>query len=294
MLSPTPSSRRILVALLAVLTTAVAAVLTACGRPPEPAPDLAPDASSYVAVGDSFVSGPGIQPQDPAGGICLRSSVNWPALVASTLALDLADVSCAGATTGHLTREVPVAGGVVPAQLDAVTASTDLVTLGIGANDGNLFGELVGACMTATKPSPAACADFVRRTLPSMLETVVDRVVDVVGEARERAPHAAVVLVGYLRIAPGSGGCASLPFVGDDAISFAAAERELDRALASAARAAAVRYVSGWQVGADHDVCSAVPWVNGMTLVAGQGDALHPRADGMRAVADAVVAAVRP
>src|ERR1700733_14323201 len=63
----------------------------------------------YVALGDSFTSGPDVptqldavtSPRAPAS--CMRSSRNYPSLVARTLGLVLRDVSCSGATTKDLT-----------------------------------------------------------------------------------------------------------------------------------------------------------------------------------------------
>ena len=61
-------------------------------------------------------------------------------LVASALGLSLTDVSCSGAKTENLTNEqLP---GVTPPQFNALTPSTRVVTLGMGGNDGNLFGTL--------------------------------------------------------------------------------------------------------------------------------------------------------
>ena len=59
---------------------------------------------SYVALGDSYTSGPLIPDQtgNPAG--CLRSTHDYPALVAAALgAASFSNVSCAGATTADMT-----------------------------------------------------------------------------------------------------------------------------------------------------------------------------------------------
>ena len=63
---------------------------------------------TYVALGDSFTSGPAIPTQlgtttDPsAPAACLRSSENYPSLTARALGLQLVDRSCGGATTGDM------------------------------------------------------------------------------------------------------------------------------------------------------------------------------------------------
>src|SRR5882672_4307904 len=59
----------------------------------------------YVALGDSYTSGPGIPRQTVESGGCRRSDHNYPHLVAVALALGagrFTDASCAGATTAHM------------------------------------------------------------------------------------------------------------------------------------------------------------------------------------------------
>ena len=60
--------------------------------------DAAPaEAVTYVAMGDSYTSAPGVGETVDAG--CFRSSSNYPSLVAADLGLALTDVSCGGATS---------------------------------------------------------------------------------------------------------------------------------------------------------------------------------------------------
>ena len=97
------------------------------GMPPIPA------GSRYVATGSSFAAGPGISPRAAASPRRAgRSSGNYAHLVARALGLDLHDVTYSGATTGDILR--PSAAGQ-PAQLDAVTPDTRLVTITAGGND---------------------------------------------------------------------------------------------------------------------------------------------------------------
>src|SRR4029078_8567836 len=67
----------------------------------------------YVAIGDSFTSGGRIGALQPDGADCLRSSRNYPSLVAKDLGYALRDVSCFGASTKDV-LEGDTAG--VPAQ----------------------------------------------------------------------------------------------------------------------------------------------------------------------------------
>src|SRR5487761_853701 len=92
-----------------------------------------PGGGRYVAMGSSFAAGPGTGERAPgsprrAG----RSTRSYAHLAAAALGLDLHDVTFSGATTADLLG--PSAAGQ-PAQLDAVTGDTRLVTITAGGND---------------------------------------------------------------------------------------------------------------------------------------------------------------
>jgi lysophospholipase L1-like esterase len=288
---------------LVAVAAAVAIVLTGCGgtddrdAAPTPSPSRtsassAPptepatgDGPRYVALGDSFVSGPGILPEDPASGRCYRSDRGYPALLAAATGAELRNVSCAGATTTDVLED-----GALPAQLAAVDADTQLVTLGIGGNDGGLFTGLVTAC---AQQDAGRCGDFVSRAVTSTLARTEQAVARTIREVSRRAPDAQVLLVGYLPVLPASAGCASVPISGADVPDAVAGEEALDDTLAAAARAADVTFVSMREAGRGHDACAGDDaWTNGIAVEAGDGSIFHPRARGMQAVADAVAAAM--
>ncbi|MDH3039159.1 GDSL-type esterase/lipase family protein [Streptomyces sp. TRM75561] len=100
---------------------AAAAPATAAPRPATPL--------NYVALGDSYVSAPGVP--DEIDAACARSSGNYPHLLAGKIKAQLTDVSCAGATTADLAAPQ----GTAPAQFTALNRKTDLVTVTIGGND---------------------------------------------------------------------------------------------------------------------------------------------------------------
>ena len=84
-------------------------------------------------MGSSFASGPGIGQRAPgsprrAG----RSAENYASLLASKLGLRLTDVSYSGAITADVLSRRPDGW---PAQLDAITEDTGLVTMTCGGND---------------------------------------------------------------------------------------------------------------------------------------------------------------
>jgi lysophospholipase L1-like esterase len=254
------------------------------------------DVDSYVALGDSFVSGPGIKPKQRDSGVCLRSKRNWPAIVSNELGLsDVRDVSCAGAGTHHMFNDVGTGEDRTPAQLDFLERSTELVTVGIGANDEGLLPGLVVACSRRTMPAPDACSTFVESTLPRVLEeTVRPNLSRVLDEVRRRSPDARVMLVGYLRMAPEGDGCSDLPVKSPQLADFVDGEQAIDAELARAASKAGVQYLSAYELSEGRDACAGRrAWVNGSNPRKGDGEVLHPRASGMRAVAAAAIEALR-
>lgn len=278
-------------------TTVVAAVLllsgcTSSGEQSSPTP--AP-VERYVALGDSFSAGPLIPTSDLAGG-CLRSDHNYPSLVAKDLAVkSLVDVTCSGATTRDLTHAQPTFGGArIPPQLRAVTAGTDLVTIGIGGNDLGLFGTLVQTCtsLRASDPDGSPCARRLAERGPDLAaatRVISARVTRSLRAIRTKAPRATVVLVGYLRLVPDRGSCARLPLATGDYAEGRRISRVLDRALAQAARRADVRFVDMYDASRGHDICSDDPWVNGSTTDRDKALSYHPFESGMRADADEVL-----
>lgn len=153
----------------------------------------------YVALGDSYTAGPLIPWVRNARPACLRSTRNYPAVLAQLLDVGtLIDASCSGADTGDVRAPRRSFGPPVPPQLDAVTADTDLVTVGIGGNDSDLFTTLVGG----VRPTDVR----------AVLDRTGRRVAGVVRAVHARAPQAVIAVVGYPRIVPARGGCATLPF----------------------------------------------------------------------------------
>jgi len=273
-------------AVLVLVATTVDRSGDSDGDAPEPAPSAAAGAAlppgpvdTYVALGDSYTAGPLVRwvRRDPP--TCLRSTRNYPAVLAQWLDVDdLVDASCSGADTGDLQAPQSGFGQRVPAQLSGVTADTDLVTLGIGGNDADLFSALVAG----SRPP---------RVL-STLERVSSRVARIVAAIQVRAPAATIVVVGYPRIVPPRGTCAALPFDAADNRYLDRVERALNAGLRRATRDRAV-YVDTYGPSRGHHVCAAEAWVNGSSTRALRALAYHPFASGMQATARAVHEALR-
>lgn len=249
----------------------------------------------YVALGDSFTAGPLVPTTDVADG-CFRSDGNYPSLVAERLDVRrLVDVSCSGAQTRDLTHPQPTVGSSrVPPQLHAVTPRTDLVTLGIGGNDFDLFSILVQACTLAGRsqqqgdPETASCSqqfDEQGFDLMTITEQISRRVETALRRIQRRAPDARVLLVGYPRLVPPQGRCDELPFADGDYRQGREVGRALNDALAGAADRAGVDFVDVYPASKGHDICSDEPWVNGRRHTKGQGAAYHPTPAEQEAVA---------
>lgn len=271
---------------------------------PKAEPRVAPsEITRYVAMGDSFVSGPDISPKERDSGICLRSERNYPRLLTKELDIpNLVDVSCAGAATVHLLSDIPVAGkpgDTIPAQTDALTDKTTLVTVGIGYNDSAIFPKLLASCLPSEAQASAGtqglnCQEFADRVVPDLLKEVRADIEDALEETRREAPKATVVLVGYLPLLPEPDACPASVFKPNDQRNTYDVEEAVDAALRDAAASAGTEFVSMREAGRGHGMCAGdEAWVNGTEVADGDGVVVHPRAVGMQAVADAVAAKLR-
>jgi lysophospholipase L1-like esterase len=277
-----------------------ALLLAGCSgvSPPQPGPFGTEDdagsleVTTYVALGDSFTSAPLVPATDLADG-CLRSDGNYPALLAERLQVErFVDVSCSGADTDDVTGPQSTAGGRgrVPPQLRAVRADTDLVTVGIGANDEGFFAGLVTRC--AARGSGTECTDAFLQGARAVLTRTRERVSDVLARVQDRAPRANVLLVGYPRLVAPRRPCALLPLPLDRLDEVALIERRLNRVLRAAAADTGATFVDMHSVSRGHEVCSADPWINGRRTDDQAALAFHPFATGQAAVAEQVMDAL--
>ncbi|KRA38722.1 MULTISPECIES: SGNH/GDSL hydrolase family protein [unclassified Nocardioides] len=272
--------------------------LAGCGddEPADTAPPTIEAGDRYVAIGDSYTSGPRIGETSGKPG-CEQTTGNYPHLLAAALDLDLVDVSCGGATTESLTEsQTPPNGKPVAPQLDALTTDTDLVTLSIGGNDGKVFGNLVTTCvgLASRDPEGSPCATLAGSAdaeLASAIAGLADKVADAAKAVRERAPEARVVVIGYPQVFPATGTCDELPLATGD-YPFA---RDLMQRIVAAQEAGAeqarVEYVDVWAATDGRDICADEPWVAGITPV-GRALSYHPYAAEQQAVADLLQARV--
>ena len=257
----------------------------------------------YVALGDSYTSGPGIPNQLPDGIGCGRSDHNYPHLVAAALAVSqFTDVSCGSATTDHMTAAQPLPNGLTNGpQLDALSPDVDLVTFGIGGNDIG-FGEIIANCVARSVllPVTAPCRQHYARhgdELGTRIEATAPKVAAVLAGIRERAPAARILVVGYPVILPAAGpGCwPVMPIAVGDVAWLRAVEAQLNAMLAEQAGAAGATFVDTYTSSIGHDVCRlpGAKWVEGLVPTA-PASPVHPNALGMANSADQVLKVSRP
>lgn len=249
---------------------------------------------AYVAMGDSYSSGAKIPPltttPDPR---CSRSERNYAqVIVARTATTGVTDVTCSGARTSHL-RTAQHPG--VPPQLDALSARTRLVTMTIGANDENVFGEAITACVALSrkKPSGNPCQQryggtFARRIATHTYPNLVRALTDV----RGHAPKAQVAVVGYPRLLPvrASPACTRATRIAQGDLPYLnAVLADLNNAVRRASRAAKVTYVDMARVSVGRDMCQAPDrrWIEPFVPV--NAASYHPNARGEAAIADRII-----
>jgi lysophospholipase L1-like esterase len=241
-------------------------------------------------MGDSYTAGGPIGTLQEEGFSCQRSSRNYPTLVATDLDVPLTDVSCGGATSSGLQES---ARGE-PAQIDALTPRTRVVTIGVGGNDLGFYGSLVLTCPDISKPgqSGTPCRDRLGSQLAAAIPAIGDKVGAALAAVARKAPKAEILLVGYPRLMPSSGTCAQAPYAAGDVTWMASLESDLATTLAATARTHGVGFVPMYGRSKGRDLCSGdAAWVNGMNPPNGDGFFLHPNAAGERAIADEVVRA---
>ncbi|WP_327721814.1 SGNH/GDSL hydrolase family protein [Streptomyces sp. NBC_00490] len=301
--------------LAGIMSCGVLVTAVLIGRPDSThanANEKRPHAGPYVALGDSYTSGPKIPRQSGTPAGCERSDHNYPAVVAHQLgvtATDFRDVSCSGATITDLTAPQKTSNGTNPAQLSALSTRTRLVTLGIGGNDIG-FGSTVTKCVTMGAMYGAIGSDRVFSDDAPCKKQYVDGGADEVAqkiqasgrqlsatlaEIERRAPKARVYVVGYPAILPADGkGCGrELPLAPGDATYLHDKGQQLNTMLSRQAEAAGATYVDTYSPSVGHDACSAekTRWIEPLRP-SRPAAAVHPNAQGEQGMADAVLRAI--
>jgi hypothetical protein len=250
---------------------------------------------SYVSLGDSYVSGPLIVP--PAFGApldCLQSARNYPHLTAATLGLALKDVSCSGADTSDFTT---AQYSDQPPQFNALSSSTQVISVGIGGNDNNLFLGTLETCGAEDLVFPfgTPCKATYGKKLSEEITADGPVVGAALHQARVLSPSAKVFVVGYPDILPQSGNCyPRVPLTTGDVAYLNGMEKELNAMLSTEAAANGATYVDTYTPSIGHDACKAegTRWIEPV-LPESDAISVHPNELGMAADAIDLEAAMR-
>jgi hypothetical protein len=276
------------------------------------APSPAPSRGPYVALGDSYTAGPKIPDQmgKPAG--CDRSSRNYPALVAKELgirAADFRDVSCSGAAITHLTTPQSTDNGTNPPQLSALSATTKLVTLGVGGTDIG-FSSMITTCVTAgvlfemaddigniSDKAPCEQRYFSDGEVAQKISATGDRLALTLDEIKRRAPQARVYVVGYPAILPAGPGAdcdGDIPLAPGDVTFLHQKEQQLNAMLRERANAAGATYIDTFTPSLGHDACSpaATRWIEPLKP-SSPAAVVHPNERGERGMATALLSVLK-
>ena len=252
-------------ALAGLVTVGALGALGACGSAtvlPSTAAVAPAPAGQYVALGDSYVAGPGIPALSGVPLGCARSSNDYPALVAATAHFAFVrDVSCSGATTADMTHPQSTPTGPNPPQLGALGEQTTLVTLTIGANDIG-FADIVAACLsrstdpTAGAPCRAHYSVAGGDVLAERIAASAAKVAATVEQIKARAPAAVVLIVGYPTVLGAAGGCPEAPLSAGDTTYLSHTLDALNSMLHAEADRSGAQFVDTATSSAGHSTCT--------------------------------------
>lgn len=222
---------------------------------------------SYVALGDSYASGLGTRSYLDDGTECRRSAASYPALVAASAGWTLDLRACSGAT-------VP---DVRAAQLDALDAATQEVTLSVGGNDAGFADVLTECALPAWASDCDAAIDGAEAVIDGPLPASL---ASLYGEVASRAPSADVVVVGYPRVFMGEDCNALTWFSPQEQARLNATADRLNALLAERASAAGFGFANPTSAFTGHAVCDDPEWLNGLSSPI--DESYHPNVAGHR------------
>jgi lysophospholipase L1-like esterase len=250
---------------------------------------------SYVALGDSYSAGP-LDGHVTGNVLCLQSSASYPYDAAAYLGASLHDVSCSGADSANVTSTSQYPG--VAPQVDALSSSTQLVTLTDGGNDNNLFVSALLDCgaidifdvFNIGSPCKAVYGNSFVNEVSSDASTIERTFATVKADA----PNAQVYVLGYPDILPSSGGCyPTVPLTNADTSYLNTLEEDLNTAVQAGAAAAGVHFVSTYSQFEGHGACAngTNQWINAIIPSSG-GISVHPNAVGEQEMANILESAL--
>ncbi|AFR06192.1 SGNH/GDSL hydrolase family protein [Nocardiopsis alba] len=260
---------------------------------------------NYVALGDSYSSGDGAGDYDPLTaepGECWRSENAYPRLIEEEFPFEgsLAFYACSSHRGSQMLEQL----GTPESQLERVTEHTSLVTLGIGGNDLGFIPVLRTCIMRMPLLERTACTDQ-ESEVDERMDRFEKTLTEVLGEIRDRAPDARVLVLGYPRLFPEDPPGMYYTLSANDQLWLnGLAERFNDRIRDTVYRAdgevygarqvGSVEFVNVFSSLSGHEVSEDDAWLNGIVLgQIGEGlkvdrASFHPTAQGQRSIAERV------
>lgn len=256
-----------------------------------------------LALGSSFASGPGIEPQNSrAAG---RSGRNYPTVLAELLGCKLTDRTASGATTSMIIDSPQRSKGeTLPPQLENVPTGVDLVTITAAGNDVNYIGTMIKLAVAGrlsrnllTRPLGALLrgnpSEISAADTNSQVSAALTRVI---GAVQTKAPNARIVLVDYMSVIGQETQISDeAPFSVSELLALGEFAEKLSAGFSQAAEATGVDLVSMSEASRDHALGSNDPWVIGLPKRLSavlRVPPFHPNATGMAAAANLVAASL--
>jgi lysophospholipase L1-like esterase len=172
-----------------------------------------------------------------------------------------------------------------------------LVSVTIGGNDAGYVPLLMAAGLPRIVRSLPLLGGVVREMLdPTARDRALVEIAESLKEVgrtlRQRSPRAQVLFVDYLTLLPPAGTAAPPLSDVDVALGRRIADT-LERLTGEAAADTGCAWVRVAEASREHHAWSLLPWTTKLGLpIPGRPAPLHPNAEGMRAVADLVVAQI--
>ncbi|WP_304453947.1 SGNH/GDSL hydrolase family protein [Nocardiopsis sp. YSL2] len=260
---------------------------------------------NYVALGDSYSSGDGAGDYDPATaepGGCWRSEHAYSRLIEQEFdfAGALGFYACSSHRATHMLEQL----GTPESQIERVTEHTSLVTLGIGGNDLG-FIPVLRTCMVRMPLLDNGACQAQEGEIGRRLDAFEEDLAEVLGQIRDRAPDARVLVLGYPRLFPEDPqGMYYTLTVSDqqwlNGVGRDLNERirdvvyEVDGDVYGGRGSGSVEYVNTYSALNGYEVSAEKAWLNGIVLgQLGEGlrvdrASFHPTAQGQMSIADRV------
>lgn len=281
------------------------------------APPVSIAGTRYLAIGDSFSAGEGVEPYEHGSGDlqdggdnCHRSERAYARLLRFTTPVEVDFRACSGARIRHLMEEAQQTGPVgtsarnrwgVQLGPGALGPDVGLITVTIGGNDAE-FANVLKHCFT--RPFCQSRQFLEGRSLREWsavrLPLIGEGLKEVYRHLRSGAPNARIIVLGYPHLFPGSTNTQYADCWAALSAGVPPAEQQalrdltdrLNEVIFDATRASGVEYIETTQIFFGHEPCGTLgSWIklaNVGKLTRGEIPArasFHPTAHGQAAFA---------